>query len=42
MRVALAPYEFVNGDLESNLSQLERGLKAAQGRAELVDRKSVV
>lgn len=35
MRVALAPYGFVNGDLESNLSQLERGLKAAQGRAEL-------
>ena len=36
MKIALAPYEFVNGDMDHNLSQLERGLMDARGRAELV------
>lgn len=36
MKIGLADYEFVNGDIEHNISQIEKGLKAAQGRADLL------
>ncbi len=36
MRIALAAYEFKNGDIGFNLSQIERGLKDAQGKADIL------
>ena len=36
MRIAAAQYETKTGDLEFNLSQLERGLAACEGKADLI------
>lgn len=36
MRIGLVPYEFRNNDIEFNLTQMERAMKAAQGKAELL------
>lgn len=36
MKIGLAAYEFVNGDIEHNIAQIEKGLKAARGKADLL------
>lgn len=36
MRIGLANYEFKNGDMKYNIAQIERGLKAAQGKIDLI------
>ena len=36
MKIGLAAYSFVNGDIQHNLSQVEKGLRAAGGRVDLL------
>ncbi len=36
MVIGLAPFSFINNDIEANLAQLERGLRLAQGKADLL------
>ncbi len=36
MRIGLAAYRFINGDIAFNMAQIEKGMKAAQGKAELL------
>lgn len=36
MKIGLAAYEYRNHDIDFNLSQMERALQAAQGKAEIV------
>lgn len=36
MKIGLAAYEFINGDMEHNIAQVEKGLKLAHGRVDLL------
>lgn len=36
MKIGLASYEFINKDIDFNLAQMERGMKAAQGEVDLL------
>ena len=36
LKIGLASYRFVNNDMRFNISQIEKGMKAAQGKADLL------
>lgn len=36
MKIGLASYEFINNDMEFNISQMEKAIKSAQGSVELL------
>lgn len=36
MKIGLVSYEFINNDIAFNISQMEKAMKAAQGKAELL------
>lgn len=36
MRIGLASYEFINNDIEFNISQIEKAMKSVQGEVELL------